>query len=54
METEVLKVNMPSESAMWLYLSESEISMEQSGVEIILDYLKKNSVTVYCCGRITD
>ncbi|MCI9527151.1 MAG: hypothetical protein HFH37_09585 [Lachnospiraceae bacterium] len=41
MGTEVLEVSLPDELVMWLYLAESEVSMEQGEAGIILDYLKE-------------
>ena len=37
MGMEVLEVNTPGELVMWLYLAESEVSMQQGEAEIILD-----------------
>ena len=41
MGTEVLEVSLPDELVMWLYLAESEVSMDQGEAGIILDYLKE-------------
>lgn len=46
MGMEVLEVNTPGELVMWLHLAESEVSMEQSGAEIILDYLAEHGMTL--------
>lgn len=41
-----LEVNTPGELVMWLYLAESEVSMEQGEAEIILDYLKGHNMAL--------
>lgn len=46
MGMEVLEVNTPGELVMWLHLAESEVSMEQNGAEIILDYLAEHGMTL--------
>ncbi len=47
----VLGVNTPGELVMWLYLAESEVSMEQGEAEIILDYLKEHNMALAVCSR---
>ena len=51
MGMEVLEVNTPGELVMWLYLAESEVSMEQGEAEIILDYLKEHNMALAVCSR---
>ena len=46
MGMDVLKVNMPGELVLWLHLVQSEISMEQDGAEIILDYMAEHGMTL--------
>ena len=41
-----LEVNTPGELVMWLYLAESEVSMEPGEAEIILDYLKGHNMAL--------
>ena len=48
---EVLEVNTPGELVMWLYLAESEVSMQQGEAEIILDYLKEHNMALAVCSQ---
>jgi len=51
MGMEVLEVNTPGELVMWLYLAESEVSMQQGEAEIILDYLKEHNMALAVCSQ---
>lgn len=46
MGMEVMEVNTPGELVLWLHLVQSEISMEQDGAEIILDYMAEHGMTL--------
>lgn len=44
MGMDVLEVNTPGELVMWLHLVQSEVSMQQDGAEIILDYMAEHGM----------
>lgn len=46
MGMEVLEIKTPGELIMWLHLAESEISMDQDGAEIILDYMAEHGMAL--------
>ena len=46
MGMDVLEVNTPGELVLWLHLVQSEISMEQDGAEIILDYMAEKTLHI--------
>lgn len=46
MEMDALEIKTPGELVMWLAMTESEISMNQSGAEIILDYLHEHEFSL--------
>lgn len=46
MGMDVLEVNTPGELVLWLHLVQSEVSMQQDGAEIILDYMAEHGMTL--------
>ena len=52
MGMDVLEVNTPGELVLWLHLVQSEISMEQDGAEIILDYMAEKTLHIRKFGAI--
>ena len=46
MGMEVLEINTPGELVLWLHLAGAEVSMEQDGAEIILDYMAEHGMTL--------